>query len=511
MPAVSGKKPRCIRAIDLGTSGAKSALVTTSGRVLGCEIEKFPLRLLPEGGAEQDPEDWWKAVVTSSRKILNRRLVPAEDIVAVSCTAQWSDTVPVGTKGKHLRNAIIWMDSRGSGYIEDITGGFLRIAGHGIGKLPKFIRLTGGIPAHSGKDSLAHILYIKHAHPDIYDRTYKFLEPKDYINLRLTGYFMSSFDTITLHWVTDNRDIARVAYDDRLIRISTLDREKLPELGRAVDILGTLQEGVADELGLEKRVKVLIGAPDMHTAALGSGAVRDFEAHLSIGSSSWLTCHLPAKKTDLFHNMASLPSAIPGRYFLTDAEIYRRFEKTVARVPAGSDGVLFTPWLYGERTPVENHLLRATYCNLSLCHNRAHLLRAVYEGVAFNTRWLLKYVEKFTRRKLPSIRMIGGGAVSRAWCQIHADVCDRIMEQVEDPLMSNLRGAAFIASVSLGFINFEDIPRCVRISRVFEPQGKTRDLYDRLFEEYLALYRKTKRICARLNKSLTRTAHGGSS
>jgi xylulokinase len=127
--------------------------------------------------------------------------------------------------------------------------------------------------------------------------------------------------------------------------------------------------------------------------------------------------------------------------------------------------------------------------NLSLCHTRAHLLRVVYEGVAFNTRWLLKYVEKFTRRKLPSIRMIGGGAVSRAWCQIHADMCDRIMEQVEDPLMSNLRGAAFIASVSLGFINFEDIPRCVRISRVFEPQGKTRDLYDRLFEEYLALIR----------------------
>jgi len=563
MPPSVEKKSKYILAIDLGTSGAKSALVSVRGEIAGCEFEKTPLHLIPGGGAEQNPDDWWNAILSASKRVLARQLVPSEEVVALSCTTQWSGTVPVDRGGNSLANAIIWMDSRGSREVEEITGGPIRIAGYGILKLGRWIRLTGGIPARSGKDSIAHILYIKHEHPEVYNRAFKFLEPKDYINLRFTGRFMSSYDTITLHWVTNNRDVTRIDYDNRLLRLTRIDRDKLPDLGQAVDILGTLRKEIARELGLRKTVKVVIGAPDMHTAALGSGAVRDGEAHLYIGSSSWLTCHLPYKKTDLFHNIASLPSAIPGRYFLTneqetagaclrffkerilfhndglagnfllfegseslaedkpqtldlplndeaiqerkqkctttDEEIYSRFERIIENVPAGSEGVIFTPWLYGERTPVDNHLIRAGFFNLSLRHTRAHLLRAVYEGVAYNTRWLMGHVERFMRKRLHPLNMIGGGAVSEVWCQIHADVCDRIVQQVEDPLRANVRGAAFIAAVALGYINFEDIPRCVRIRKVFEPNQRNRGIYDLLFREYLNIYKKNRKIYERLN------------
>ena len=134
-------------------------------------------------------------------------------------------------------------------------------------------RLTGGAPGNSGKDSISHILYIKNAHPEIYERTYKFLEPTDYINLRFTGRYAASFDSIALHWLTDNRKISNVAYDRRLVDISTIDQAKLPELKHAIDVLGPIRKETARELGLNEDVRVIVGTPDVQSAAVGSGAV----------------------------------------------------------------------------------------------------------------------------------------------------------------------------------------------------------------------------------------------
>jgi xylulokinase len=515
-------------AIDLGTGGPKVALFSVRGECLGHEFEDVPLLLFPNGGAEQRTEDWWAAIKKATARLLDRVKVPADRIAALSCTAQWSGTVAVDRDGSALMNAIIWMDSRGAPYIRDITKGVVAFEGYGVGKAVKWLRLTGGIPAHSGKDPIAHILYIKHELPEIYRRTYKFLEPKDYINLRLTGRYAASYDSIALHWVTDNRNLARVVYNDDLIRLSTIDAEKLPELKRAVDILGPITPEVARELGLPAHVKVVMGTPDLQSAAIGSGAVRDYEAHLYIGTSSWLICHVPFKKVDALHNMTTLPSAIPGRYFVANEQetagaclkflrdnllfhrdeletgqppedVFKVFDAIVERVPAGSNRVIFTPWLYGERTPVENRLLRAGFTNLSLETTREQMIRAVFEGVAYNARWLLMYVEKFIKRPLEAIRMIGGGANSNVWCQILADVLGRPIQQVQDPILANARGAAFLAGLGLGHLRVEDIPDRVKIAATYTPEPRNRALYDELFREFLALYRSHKKIYGRLN------------
>ncbi|MFQ5614362.1 MAG: FGGY-family carbohydrate kinase [Anaerolineae bacterium] len=517
-----------ILAVDLGTSGPKVALVSTQGEIVASEIEQTPVLLLPDGGAEQDPDGWWAAIKRACQALLGKRPVPVEDIVALSCTSQWSGTVAVDRAGRPLMNAIIWMDSRGAPYARRITGGWPRIEGYGLGRLLTWLRLTGGIPGHSGKDSIAHILLIKHDFPDVYRETYKFLEPKDYLNWRLTGKFAASFDSITLHWVTDNRDVNRIAYHEGLLKLTSLDREKLPALKRAVDVLGPIRPEVAGELGLSQGVQVVMGTPDLHSAAIGSGAVRDYEAHLYLGTSSWLTCHVPFKKTDILHNMASLPSAIPGRYFVANEQesagacltflrdnlffpddelaagppppdVYQRFDRIVAAVPPGSGGVIFTPWLNGERTPVDDHLLRGGFYNLSLQTGRRHLLRAVFEGVAFNSRWLLGYVEKFVRRRFEAINMIGGGANSEVWCQIHADVLNRTIRQVRDPVQANARGAALLASVALGYTTFDEIAQRVQIARVYAPNPANRPIYEALFREYLNLYRNNRKIWRRLN------------
>ncbi|MCP4361220.1 MAG: xylulose kinase [Chloroflexi bacterium] len=521
---------KLILAIDLGTSGPKVALVTPQGEVLDCAIGETSLHILPDGGAEQEPDEWWTAVTQTSQQLLANNPETAANVTAVGCTSQWSGTVAVDRDGHHLMNAIIWMDSRGAPYVRQITDGLIKVEGYGLRRLLTWLRLTGGIPVRSGKDPIAHILFIKHQYPDIYRQVYKFLEPKDYLNLRLTGQFAASYDSITLHWLTDNRDIHNIQYNNSLIRFSTIEPEKLPDLKPAVDVLGPILPEVAEALGVPPNIPVIMGTPDIQSAAIGSGAVRDYEPHLYIGTSSWLTCHVPFKKTDLFHNMASLPSAVPGKYFIANEQetagacltylrdqifyaddglardtrshnVYPIFDEMVAQVPAGSEKVIFTPWLHGERTPVEDHLLRGGFYNLSLRASRAHLIRAVFEGVAYNSRWLLRYVEKFVKRPLTHIHMIGGGANSDIWCQIHADVLNRTIKQVKDPIEANVRGVGLLASVAMGYTTFEEINNEVQIAQTYEPNPAHRQIYDELFTAFEMIYKRNKKLYAHLNRA----------
>ncbi len=522
-------KDRLILAIDLGTSGPKVALVTPQGQIVAGEIEDTDVILLPGGGAEQDPAVWWDSIGKASRRLLSSVAAGTIDRIAgIAATAQWSGTVCVDEAGSHLMNSIIWMDSRGAPHAREMTGGFPSFEGYGLSKILKFIRITGGAPGHSGKDSIAHILYIKKELPDIFESTYKFLEPKDYINLRLTGKFAASFDSIALHWVTDNRNINKVAYHPGLLALTGIPLEKLPRLGKSTDILGELTEDAAAHLGARAGIPVIFGTPDLQSAAIGSGAVRDYEGHLYIGTSSWLTCHVPFKKTDIFHNMATLPSAIPGRYFVANEQetagycftylrdkvffaqdelgtgpvppdAYERMNSAAGKVPAGCDGLIFTPWLYGERTPIEDHTVRGAFMNQSLKTTRAHMIRAAMEGVAFNAKWLLKYVELFTKRRMNTINLIGGGARSPLWCQIIADVLDRTIRQVDDPVQANTRGAGLLGAAALGLATFEEIADQIPVSGVYRPNPQNRALYDSLFEEFQQIYKQNKKIYARLN------------
>ena len=235
--------------------------------------------------------------------------------------------------------------------------------------------------------------------------------------------------------------------------------------------------------------------------------------------------------------MATLPSAIPNRYLLANEQesagvcltflrdnffypreegaapgeiaagharpsnVYAMFDRMAERVSAGSDKLIFTPWLYGERTPVEDRTVRSGFFNQSLRTTRAHLVRAVLEGVAYNSRWLLGCVEKFTGRRMDPINMIGGGANSNLWCQIHADVLGRTIRQVKDPVQANARGAAFLAAVAMGYLTFDDIPARVQIAHTYQPNPAHRRIYDELSQEFLNIYKCNRRIYARLNKS----------
>ncbi len=522
-------KEPLILAVDLGTSGMKVALINISGDVLGWESEPIRLLITPDGGAEQAPEEWWQAFLAASGRLLQQAPDLRKQVRAICCSTQGEGTIPVDQKGKPLHDCILWMDMRAAPYLKKQISGFANINGCGLLNLLRFIRLTGGMPSMTGKDPAGHMLFIRDTMPEVYAQTYKFLNVLDYLNLRLTGRFVATSDSILTSWVTDNRDTASgLCYHNGLISSLSLEREKLPEIINCTDVVGPLTPQAAELLGLSTDVQVIAGSIDNTASAIGSGAVSDYETHLYIGTSSWMAAHVPFKKTDVFASLASLPCAIPGRYLLTGLQataggnltylrdnilyhkdellqeadvpdIFKVLDRIAERVPAGSSGVIYTPWIWGERAPVDNRTVRAGLYNMSLHNTREDIIRAFLEGIALNTRWLLGPMEKFLRRKIDSIHIVGGGAQSDVWCQIFADVMNVEIRQVKDPVYANARGAAWIGAVGLGEISFSDVPQLVRFNRSYLPQPENRTLFDERFKIFVQIYSQLKKVYRRLN------------
>ncbi|MBK9782179.1 MAG: FGGY-family carbohydrate kinase [Anaerolineales bacterium] len=518
---------KLILAIDLGTSGMKVALISVSGKVLGWEAEPVRLILTPDGGAEQSPEEWWQAFLSAAGRLMKKN--HGANVIAVCASTQGEGTVAVDKDGNALGNAILWMDMRGAANLKKQIGGLINIDGAGISNVLRFVRLTGGMPSMTGKDPAAHMLFIRDTMPEIYKKTHKFLNVLDYINLRLTGEFVASFDSIVTSWVTDNRNPDDIHYNDSLIRSLGIDHEKLPDVVACTKVIGDLRGDVAHALGLSSNVKVVAGAIDNTAAAIGAGAVDDYALHLYIGTSSWMAAHVPFKKTDVASSMASIPCAVPGRYLLTALQataggnltflrdniiyhkdellqeadvpdIFKVLDQIAKRVPAGANGVMYTPWIWGERAPVDDKTLRAGLYNLSLNSTREDIIRAFLEGIAYNTRWLLSPVEKFLGRKVNNINIVGGGAQSDVWCQIFADVMNVEIKQVADPIYANARGAAWIAAAGLGEIKFADIPELIQFRKAYQPQVQNRAVYDRGFENFQLIYKQMKGVYRHLNQ-----------
>jgi xylulokinase len=262
---------------------------------------------------------------------------------------------------------------------------------------------------------------------------------------------------------------------------------------------------------------VLTGMPDLHAATLGSGCVREHEPHLSLGTTGWVSCPLSKKKTDVIRQMATVPGIDPDSYLLGNNQDsaarclqwfrdglagwngqeppgYDQILDAAAAVPPGARGVMFTPWLTGERCPVDDADARAGFHHMSVTTTQPDLARAVLEGVAYNTRWMLEAAEHFVGRRLDPLRVVGGGARSDLWCQIVADVCDRTIERVADPLLAGLRGVALGAGLVSGAVRSADLRDLVSIDEVFAPDPSAREVYERAYAEFPKLYKAQRSL-----------------
>ncbi len=515
---------RWFLAIDLGTSDLKIGAVSAKGALLAHHTAPVDTQFLPGGGAVQDTAQWRELLRDGVRSVAESTGPDRSGLAGVGITGQWGSTVPVGEGGEPVGPCMLWSDTRGAPYSAKVLGGPVAPFGYSPEKIVPWIRITGGAPSPHGADPLSHELYLRNREAETYARTKLLLEPLDFIGLHLTGRAAATPGSSVLSWLADNRPGARTAYVPDLIRRSTRDPGRLPELIGTGSVLGRVRPELAEDMGIAE-VPVVAGVSDAHSAFLGSGAVAPYEAHVTISTTCWISCEVPFKKTDVFHQIASVPGLRPGRYLVIDNQEtaglclkwlrdglvpgeYMDLTALAATAPPGSDGVMFTPWLNGERTPVEDRTLRGAFLNLSVASTRAHMVRAVLEGVAFNARWLLESVERFVGRRLDRLRIQGGGAQSDLWCQVYADVLDRPMERIAEPRFHSLRGAGLFAAVSLGEMAIDDIPALVPLSDTFLPREAHRDVYDRMFREFRRFYGRLHGSYSRLNSRMV-DANGG--
>ncbi len=518
-----------VLAVDLGTSGCKCALVGRDGVVRAWAFRPVTVYIVDRVGAEQDPEDWWQAFLGAARDVIATLSGTGGQIEAICCSCLGECTVAVDLAGNPLGRAMLWLDMRGAEQVRRRAGNrFVSVSGYGPVKLMRWISRTGGAPARSGKDPAAHMAFIQEAWPETYARTYKFLNALDFMNLRLTGRFAATVDSILTSWVTDNRDAVNIRYDRALIRQSGIDGDKLPEIVSCTAVLGTLRPEVALELGLPAETPVVAGAVDNSAAAIGAGTIGDGETHIYVGTSSWIEAHVPFKKTNLFAQIASIPCAIPGRYlavalqssagsnltFLKDRllfppgeagamrsnDAYSAIEEMAALIPAGARGLLYTPWLFGERSPVDDPSLRAGFLNLSLDHSRAEMARAVLEGVALNTRWMMEPFGRFLGKPPEQVTLAGGGANSNLWCQIFANVLKVPVRQLQSPVQVNVIGAALIGLVGIGKLAFADVPALTRVQHTYAPEVENAGVYDEAFSRFKLAYRQLAPFYRKLNR-----------
>ncbi len=501
-----------VLAIDLGSGGPKVGYATVDGHVLWWEYHRGDTI---GGAAAQDPNEWWDVIIGYARNGLREAQIDPNRVVGISVTGQWSSTVPVDETGRPVSDCLMWCDTHGATHAQKRFGG--PVAGYNPAVLATWLRRSGGVPKPTGADPISHMLHLSNDRPDLAGKSRWFLEPVDQLTMRFTGVASASPMSMTGAWLTDNRDLSRIDYDPVLVERAGIDPSKLPPLVQSGSVVGMILPDVARAIGIPESVKVITGAPDLQNAAVASGCVEPLQAHMGMGTSAWVSCPVTFKKTNVITQIASVPGIGDGNYLIANNQdnagralewyrqavcpdmSYRDLEAEAASSPAGANSVIFTPWLNGERSPVDDRYARGGFHNLSLDATRADMTRAVLEGVAMNMKWLLQSAERFAGAKFDTIRLMGGCAQIDLWCQILADVCDRRLERIEQPLVAGLRGAAIYFGLVEGSISRADVHGLIPIDTVFTPNPDHRAIYDRLFAHFPGLHSRNKRMFQALN------------
>lgn len=500
---------------DVGTGGSKAVLTDTYGSILASSFEPYKTYYPQPGWAEQQPGDWWRAVTTSTRRVLKESRIKPHQVIGTGFTTQMLGVLPMDESGNPLREAIIWLDSRADEQAERMVR---RLGG------PKVVMMiAGAVP--SGKDVICKLQWIREKEPGIWNDTYKFLDVTGYLVYRSTGNMIIDHTGAGVTGLLNNKTRDWSAFLARLLRIPL---GKMPPVKSSIEVAGLLTREAAAEMGLEPGTPVIGGMGDVPGAATGSGALENGDAHINLGTSGWLCISVRRPKDMGKNGIFSVASADPEMFLMIgetetagaclkwfseqfarpeewekaqdEMAIFAVLDEVVKEVEPGSNRLLFTPWMFGERSPITDTTLRGSFINLSLEHHRDHMLRAIYEGVAYNSRWLLDVVGK-AGFACETIRAIGGGARSDVWMQILSDVTGRRVEAVESPQEAGAVGCSLAVAVALKeFESYRELKKVIKVRRAFDPDPECCDVYDQLYGVYRCLHANLTGICRRLNE-----------
>ncbi|MCP4165433.1 MAG: xylulokinase [Chloroflexi bacterium] len=489
-----------ILAHDLGTTGNKATLFRRDGRVAAATVATYPTAYPQANWAEQDPKHWRRALFSSTRQLLKEAGISSSEIAVVSFSGHMNGLVSVDKAGTPLRPAIIWADQRAveqAAAIADTCGEdeVYRLTGN---------RISAGYPA-------AKWLWIKTHEPDVYHNTHLVLQTKDYAAYLFCAEFATDYSDASM---TLLMDLTKREWAGELIEQLGLDTRKLADIYPAATVIGGVSDEAARETGLRTGTAVVIGGGDGACATVGAGSIAAGDTYNYIGSSSWIALSAsrpildPKRRTfniahldpDLYIPLGTMQAA-GGAFDWFERLLrpedhehpqYEALDEAAAAVPPGSHGLLFLPYLLGERSPYWNPFARGAFVGLSMSHGKPETTRALLEGVAFHLRSILTVLKSQGTEIETGIRLIGGGARSTLWRQILADVYQLPVARLNLSVQATALGAAIAGGVGVGLYPDYKIGRDLAPIHDYQyPQPETSPLYEpyfKLFEQtYVAL------------------------
>lgn len=522
---------------DIGTTGVKSCLfeIEKTIKLISAAMEGYKLYILPDGGAEQDPDEWWTAICSTTKTIFENCDVDPALVEGISFCSQMQGLVLVDKEGKPVHRAFSYMDQRAKKQIKDGIANGIQIAGANVVKLIPSLIITGAVSA-SVKDPVWKYNWVKENEPENFKKVHKWLDVKEYIISRMTGKFVMTRDSAFGTLLYDIRK-GHECWSPTICKLLGVNPDHLAEIIDCTDKAGGLTAKAAAELGLKEGTAVFGGGGDASLIGVGAGSVEMGDTHVYSGTSGWVSTVVDKSVVDASAMIAAIVGAQKGKFnYFAELEtagkclewvkdhlaldeigiflhktnvaestetvytsLYDYLSKVVDEIPAGSGGVIFTPWLHGNRCPFEDPNARGMFFNVSLDTGKTELIRAVLEGVCMHLRWFIETQDKKIKTS-DTVRFVGGGALSDVTCQILADVTGRTVETVDSPQNVGAVGAAVIMAVGLGMLdNVANAKKLIPAKKTFKPNAANKKVYDRNYEVYKTLYKNNKEAFKALN------------
>lgn len=531
---------------DIGTTGIKTCLIEIDEtiKILASATVGYNLYVDEEtgvkGGAEQETDEWWDAMCRTTKTVFEKTpTVNKEQVEGISFCSAMQGLVLVDKEGNCIRRPMTYMDQRAREELKKgIAHGF-QIAGAEVTKLLKYLRYTGAVSS-SVKDPIWKYKWVEAHEPENFKRIYKWLDIKEYLILRASGEFVMTQDSAFGTLLYDTRK-GHEGWCKPVCNMVGVNIEHMPPIKKSTEKVGEVTEKAAKELGLAPGTAVYGGGGDASLIGVGAGAVEIGDTHIYSGTSGWVGTVVPEQLVDAGAMMAAIVGVNPESYnyfgeletsnkcvgwvkdhlaldeigvFLkkygnaadsfeqVEFNMYDYLEEVIDSIPAGSNGVIFTPWLHGNRCPFEDPNSAGMFFNIRLETGKTELIRSVVEGICFHMRWMLERQEqKVSKYKTTeAVRFCGGGALGETTCQILADILQRDVVVVESPQNIGAVGAAACIAVGMGVIpKMTDVKKLIPIKTTYHPNKKNKEVYDKNFRVFKNLYKCNKENFAILN------------
>lgn len=506
-------------AYDVGTTGLKTCLFDVTKeegiRYIAAEVEHYALDILPNGGAEQYPEEWWQAMCVSTKKLLADTGCTPEEVKGISFCSQVQTVVMVDREGNALRPSMSCMDTRAGGQFSRYMQNGIKVEGLNVFKVLKFLRATGAVSA-SAKDPLWKYHWVRENEPELFEKTYKWVDAKEYLTCRATGNIKASRDDVGMTFLYD---VKKRCWSKTLCDMLDVDMQKLPEVCESTDSVGDLLPKAAAELGLAPGIPVIAGGSDVSLCQVGAGCLEVGDVNVYSGTSGWVCTTVDKLHLDLGNIIGSVVGADPDTYnYVAESEtagkcmewVKERLGQTpihsyeamidyVRHTPAGSRGVLFSPWMHGNRCPFEDPYARGAFFNVDVSSHGSDMIHAVIEGVCMHMRWMLEATETSFKTQ-PVVRFTGGSSLSHYVAQVLANVLGREVETVENPRQVGTMGAAALMAVSFGILDdIKQIKQVIKVSGTYRPEPENHAVYNKIYPVFQELYKSTKKLYKALN------------